>query len=114
MARAATAPPGKVLSFCRGGTEPRGCVVANLSHDRPPRHRLDLASARRHRTARSPMLPLPIRFIVGMLAYGLAERMARKAEYLREENRVIKEVLQAATGAAIRTVRRSFYLRVCD
>ena len=33
-----------------------------------------------------------------MLAYALNERMARKAEYLREENRVLKEALRAATG----------------
>jgi putative transposase len=44
------------------------------------------------------MLPLPVQFLVAMLAYGLNERMARKAEYLREENRVLKEALQAATG----------------
>jgi transposase len=33
-----------------------------------------------------------------MFAYGLNERMARKADYLREENRVLKEALRAATG----------------
>ena len=44
------------------------------------------------------MLPLTVQFIVAMLAYGLNERMARKADYLREENRVLKEALQAATG----------------
>jgi hypothetical protein len=33
-----------------------------------------------------------------MLAYGLNERMARKAEYLREENRVLKEALQTEAG----------------
>ena len=37
------------------------------------------------------MLPVAVQFIVAMLAYGLSERMARKAEYLREENRILKE-----------------------
>jgi putative transposase len=44
------------------------------------------------------MLPVTVQFIVAMLAYGLNERMVRKAEYLREENRVLKEALRAATG----------------
>jgi transposase len=44
------------------------------------------------------MLPLTVQFLVAMLAYGLNERMARKAEYVREENRVLKAALQAATG----------------
>jgi hypothetical protein len=33
-----------------------------------------------------------------MLAYALNERMARRLDYLQEENRVLKEALQAATG----------------
>ena len=44
------------------------------------------------------MLPVTVQFLVAMLAYGLNERMARKAEYLREENRILKEALRAATG----------------
>jgi len=44
------------------------------------------------------MLPLTVQFLVAMLAYGLNERMARKADYLREENRVLKEAIRAATG----------------
>jgi putative transposase len=44
------------------------------------------------------MLPVTVQFLVAMLAYGLNERMARKAEYLREENRVLKDALLAATG----------------
>ena len=44
------------------------------------------------------MLPVTVQFLVAMLAYGLNERMVRKVEYLREENRVLKEALQAATG----------------
>jgi hypothetical protein len=39
--------------------------------------------------------------LIAMLAYGLNERMARKAEYLREENRVLKEALRAATGKSL-------------
>jgi hypothetical protein len=30
------------------------------------------------------MLPVTVQFLVAMFAYGLNERMARKAEYLRE------------------------------
>ena len=44
------------------------------------------------------MLPVTVQFIVAMVAYGLNERVARKAEYLRAENRVLKEALRAATG----------------
>jgi len=44
------------------------------------------------------MLPVTVRFLVAMLAYDLNERTARKAEYLREENRGLKEALRAATG----------------
>jgi putative transposase len=44
------------------------------------------------------MLPVTVQFIVAMLAYALNERMARKVEYLWEENRILKEALQAATG----------------
>ena len=44
------------------------------------------------------MLPITVQFLVAMLAYALNERMARKADYLREENRVLKEAIRAATG----------------
>ena len=44
------------------------------------------------------MLLITVQFIVAMLAYAPGERMARKAEYLCEENRVLKEALRAATG----------------
>jgi len=44
------------------------------------------------------MLPVTVQFIVAMLAFARGERMARKADYLREENRVLKEALRAATG----------------
>ena len=42
------------------------------------------------------MLPITVQVLVAMLAYGLKERMARKADYLREENRVLKEALRTA------------------
>ena len=42
------------------------------------------------------MLPVTVQFIVTMLAYGFNERMARMAECLREESRVLKEALRAA------------------
>jgi hypothetical protein len=42
------------------------------------------------------MFPVTIQFIVAMLAYALNERMARRLDYLQEENRVLKEALQAA------------------
>jgi hypothetical protein len=44
------------------------------------------------------MLPVTVQFIVAMLAYALNERMARRLDYLQEENRVLREALQAATG----------------
>jgi hypothetical protein len=44
------------------------------------------------------MLPLTVQFLIAMLAFGLNERMARKADYPREENRVLKEALRVATG----------------
>src|SRR5690606_33710912 len=46
------------------------------------------------------MHPVTVQFIVAMLAYALNERMARRLDYLKEENRVLKEALQAATGKA--------------
>jgi hypothetical protein len=51
-----------------------------------------------HRVAADEMLPVTVQFIVAMLAFALNERMVRKAEYLREENRALKEALRAATG----------------
>ncbi|HXJ81387.1 MAG TPA: integrase core domain-containing protein [Candidatus Methylomirabilis sp.] len=44
------------------------------------------------------MLPLPLQFIIAMLAHALNERMARRVEYLQEEVRVLKELLAAETG----------------
>jgi transposase len=44
------------------------------------------------------MLPLPIQFIIAMVAHAINERMARRVDYLQEEVRVLKEALGAATG----------------
>ena len=44
------------------------------------------------------MLPAPFQFLIAMVAYAINERMARRVEYLREEVRVLKEALAAATG----------------
>ena len=48
--------------------------------------------------ALSPMLPVPIQFIIAMVAYAINERMARRLEYVQEEVRVLREALAAATG----------------
>jgi hypothetical protein len=44
------------------------------------------------------MLPITVQFVVAMLAYALSERMARKVEYLCEENRLLKDALRGTTG----------------
>jgi putative transposase len=44
------------------------------------------------------MLPLPLQFIVAMVAYAINERMARRIEYLLEEVRVLREVYAETTG----------------
>jgi hypothetical protein len=36
------------------------------------------------------MLPITVQFLVAMLAYGLNERMARKADYLRDQSQVLR------------------------
>jgi putative transposase len=44
------------------------------------------------------MLPLPLQFIIAMVAYAINERMARRIDYLLEEVRVLKEVYTETTG----------------
>ena len=44
------------------------------------------------------MLPVTLQFIVALIAYAISERTARRVDYLREEVRVLKEALAAATG----------------
>ena len=50
------------------------------------------------------MLPVPLQFLLAMLAHAINERMARRVEYLQEEVRVLKELLVAETG----TTRMAF------
>jgi hypothetical protein len=44
------------------------------------------------------MLPLPLQFIIAMMAHAINERMARKLDYLLEEVRVLREVFTETTG----------------
>ena len=44
------------------------------------------------------MLPLPLQFLVAMVAHAINERLARRIDYLQEEVRGLKEALAAATG----------------
>jgi hypothetical protein len=44
------------------------------------------------------MLPMTSQFLIALIAYAINERMARRADYLREEVLVLKEALAAATG----------------
>jgi hypothetical protein len=43
-------------------------------------------------------LPLPLQFIIAMIAHAINERMARQLDYLLEEVRVVREAYTAATG----------------
>ncbi len=43
-------------------------------------------------------LPLPLQFIVAMMAHAINERMARQLDYLQEEVRVLREVFAETTG----------------
>ena len=44
------------------------------------------------------MLPLPLQFIIAMVAFAIDERLARRIEYLLEEVRVLREVYTETTG----------------
>jgi transposase len=44
------------------------------------------------------MLPLPLQFIIAMVAHAVNERMALKLEYLQEEARVLREAFKETTG----------------
>jgi hypothetical protein len=44
------------------------------------------------------MLPLPLQFIVAMVAYAINERMARRIEYLLQEVCVLREFYTETTG----------------
>lgn len=43
-------------------------------------------------------VPLPVLFIIAMVAHAINERMARQLDYLLEEVRVLREVYTVATG----------------
>ena len=44
------------------------------------------------------MLPLPLQFIIAMVAYAINRQMDRRIEYLLEEVRVLREVYTETTG----------------
>ncbi len=44
------------------------------------------------------MLPLPLQFVIAMIAHAINERMARQLDYLMEEVRVLREVYTTDTG----------------
>ena len=44
------------------------------------------------------MLPLPLQFIIAMVAYAINKQMARRIDYLLEEVRVLREVYTESTG----------------
>ncbi|MDX2024396.1 MAG: hypothetical protein SF187_29405 [Deltaproteobacteria bacterium] len=44
------------------------------------------------------MLPATVQFIIAMIASALADRLTRKMEYMREEQRILLELLHQATG----------------
>ena len=45
-----------------------------------------------------PMLPMTLQFLIVMIASAINDRMQRKLDYLEEENRVLREQRDAATG----------------
>ena len=44
------------------------------------------------------MLPATVHFIIAMLASALTDRLTRKMDYMREEQRILVELLHQATG----------------
>jgi hypothetical protein len=63
------------------------------------RHELHLESTASKGLLCYPMLPLPLRFFIAMLAHAINERMARKMDYMQGEIRTPKEALAAKTGS---------------
>ena len=43
-------------------------------------------------------LPLPLQFIIAMIAHAINERMARQLDYLLEAVRVLREAFTETTG----------------
>ena len=60
------------------------------------------------------MLPLPLQFIIAMVAYAINKQMARRIECLLEEVRVLREVYTETTGrkAAPNSFRCKHYCAV--
>ena len=44
------------------------------------------------------MLPATVQFIIAMIASALTDRLAKKMAYMQEEQRILMELLQQATG----------------
>ena len=44
------------------------------------------------------MLPATVQFIIAMIASALTDRLTRKMDYMREEQRILMELLNQATG----------------
>ena len=44
------------------------------------------------------MLPATVQFFIAMIASALADRLTRKMDYMREEQRILMELLHQATG----------------
>ena len=44
------------------------------------------------------MLPSTVQFIIAMIASALTDRLTRKLDYMHEEQRILMELLQQATG----------------
>ncbi len=72
-------------------------IAAGFSHVRRPQHSLDHRRGLEDPAARR-MLPLPVRFLVAMIAHAINAHMARRVEYLMEEVRVLREVYTETTG----------------
>ena len=46
------------------------------------------------------MLPMPLQFVIAMIASGINDRMQRRLAYLEEEVTVLRQMLESATGTA--------------
>ena len=44
------------------------------------------------------MLPATVQFFIAMIASALTDRLTRKMDYMREEQRILMELLHQATG----------------
>ena len=44
------------------------------------------------------MLPATVQFIIAMIALALTDRLTRKMDYMRKEQRILMDLLHQATG----------------